>query len=759
MSGGEDFVASSQHRMRENMDSKFLKRIKRRDRMARWLISAGGLTVIGSVLFILLLIVRVAVPLFQAPRAEVFSRFALPPEVPAAEVLTVGLDEYLESAFTLSRDGSFAFFEARRGELFDRLAVEPPTPAAQVTAVEYDGGHVYALLWSDGSLSLEQIRFQPQFDEQGRRSIVYNHERLALFSPPAGYPVRSLARIDGKGRQTRVSLLADNRLLVEQTEVSEDFLGNRSEERHEQVLEEAPVEAVTALALDHAGHTLYAGTGSGFLLRWNLEEAGSPVLLDRLPAFTDRRAVTALGLVFGDISLAVGDAQGGLSTWFPVVGEENSGEKRLHRIHTLKGHAGAVTTILPSQRDKSLLSLDQGGVLHLDHMTSERHLLALEGGTPLRHFAYSARGNGIFGIDADGQAVLWTVDNPHPEVSLGTLFGKVWYEGYPAPVFAWQSSSASDDFEPKFSLTPLIFGTLKGTFYAMLLAVPLALFGAIYTSQFGSPRLRQMIKPTVEIMAAIPSVVIGFLAALWLAPLIERNIAALFLSLALLPTTFVLALLAWQGARRSEPLRRIERGFEFLALVPVLVLAIAGAWVLGPLVESWLFAGDFRQWLFDTSGARYDQRNCIIIGFALGFAVIPIIFTIAEDSLSNVPGSLKAASLALGASRWQTVWRVILPSASPGIFAGVMIGFGRAIGETMIVLMATGNTAIMDLSIFNGMRPLSANIAVEIPEAPFGGSLYRILFLSAVLLFILTFVLNTAAEIVRQRLRKKYGRF
>lgn len=742
------------------MDSKFLKRIKRRDRVARWVISAGGLTVIGSVLFILLLIVRVAVPLFQAPRAEVFSRFALPPEVPAAEVLAVGLDEYLESAFTFSRDGSFAFFESRRGALTDRLTVAPPTPEAQVRNVEYDGGHVYGVLWSDGSLSLEEVRFQPRFDAQGQRTIVYGHERLALFPPPAaGYPVRSLARIDEDGRQTRVSLLADNRLLVEQTLVSEDFLGNRSEERHEQLLEEAPAEVVTALALDRAGHVLYVGTGSGILLRWSLAEAGSPVLLDRLPAFSDQRAVTALGLVFGDISLAVGDASGGLSTWFPVAGENHPADKRLRRIHTLKRHADAVTTILPSQRDKSLLSLDQAGILHLDHMTSERHLLALESGNGVRHFAFSARGNGLFAVDADGQAVLWTIDNPHPEVSLGTLFGKVWYEGYPAPAHVWQSSSASDDFEPKFSLTPLIFGTLKGTFYAMLLAVPLALAGAVYTSQFGSPRLRQTIKPTVEIMAAIPSVVIGFLAALWLAPLIERNIAPLFLSLALLPTTFVLALLAWQGVRRVEPLRRIERGYEFLALIPVLVLAIAAAWVFGPLVENYLFAGDFRQWLFDTTGARYDQRNCIIIGFALGFAVIPIIFTIAEDSLSNVPGSLKAASLALGASRWQTVWRVILPSASPGIFAGVMIGFGRAIGETMIVLMATGNTAIMDLSIFNGMRPLSANVAVEIPEAPLGGSLYRILFLSAVLLFMLTFVLNTAAEIVRQRLRKKYGRF
>jgi len=139
--------------------------------------------------------------------------------------------------------------------------------------------------------------------------------------------------------------------------------------------------------------------------------------------------------------------------------------------------------------------------------------------------------------------------------------------------------------------------------------------------------------------------------------------------------------------------------------------------------------------------------------------VIPIIFTIAEDAISNVPRNLTAASLALGASRWQTAWRVVLPSALPGVFSAVMIGFGRAIGETMIVLMATGNTPILSWSLFNGLRSLSANIAVEIPEAPFNSSLYRVLFLSAVLLFIFTFIINTVAEALRQRFRKKYGRY
>ena len=141
----------------------------------------------------------------------------------------------------------------------------------------------------------------------------------------------------------------------------------------------------------------------------------------------------------------------------------------------------------------------------------------------------------------------------------------------------------------------------------------------------------------------------------------------------------------------------------------------------------------------------------------MGFAVIPIIFTMCEDALSSVPQHLSSASLALGASKWQTAVRVILPTASPGIFSAIMIGLGRAVGETMIVLMATGNTPVMDFSIFQGMRTLSANIAVEMPESEVASTHYRVLFLAALVLFAFTFIFNTMAEIVRQRLRRKYS--
>jgi phosphate transport system permease protein len=195
---------------------------------------------------------------------------------------------------------------------------------------------------------------------------------------------------------------------------------------------------------------------------------------------------------------------------------------------------------------------------------------------------------------------------------------------------------------------------------------------------------------------------------------------------------------------------------EVIVILPLLVMAGWIALAIGPSVEGALFGGDFRNWLATSLGVTYDQRNCLVVGLAMGFAVIPIIFTISEDAFSNVPSNLTAASLALGASRWQTALRIVVPTASPGVFSAIMVGFGRAVGETMIVLMATGNTPVLDWSIFNGMRTLSANIAVEISEAPHGGTLYRVLFLSAALLFAMTFVVNTVAEVIRQRLRLRY---
>jgi phosphate transport system permease protein len=287
----------------------------------------------------------------------------------------------------------------------------------------------------------------------------------------------------------------------------------------------------------------------------------------------------------------------------------------------------------------------------------------------------------------------------------------------------------------------------------------MGILGALYVSQFMNPRWRRTIKPAVEIMAAIPSVVLGFLAGLWLAPLLENRLPGVFLMVPVVPLVVFAGILILRRLRTLPVLRTLDNGLEFVAMMPLLLLGVALAMALGAWTESTWLGGDFRQWVFQTFDIRIDQRNAVIIAFALGFTVTPVIFTLAEDALSSVPRNLTAASLALGASRWQTAWRVVLPSASPGIFAAVMIGIGRAVGETMIVLMATGNTPILDWGPFNGMRTLSANIAVEIPEAPHHSTLYRTLFLSGCVLFAFTFTLNTIAELIRIRLRKKYGNY
>jgi phosphate transport system permease protein len=149
------------------------------------------------------------------------------------------------------------------------------------------------------------------------------------------------------------------------------------------------------------------------------------------------------------------------------------------------------------------------------------------------------------------------------------------------------------------------------------------------------------------------------------------------------------------------------------------------------------------------------QRNALVVGFVMGFLIIPIIYTISEDALSAVPDHLRSASLGAGATRWQTAVRIVVPTAMSGLFSALMIGLGRAVGETMVVLMAAGNTPVLEMSVFNGFRTLSANIATELPEAVRDSTHYRTLFLAALTLFAMTFVINTAAEMVRLRFRKK----
>jgi len=325
----------------------------------------------------------------------------------------------------------------------------------------------------------------------------------------------------------------------------------------------------------------------------------------------------------------------------------------------------------------------------------------------------------------------------------------------PQPSHTWQSSASESDFEPKFSFVPLIVGTFKAAFYAMLIAVPIAVLGAIYTAYFMAPAMRRLIKPGIEVMAAMPTVVLGFLAGLWLAPLVESHLTATLLSFIALPASVLLlsrlaSLLPDQYARMIEP-------WLGALSVPLIALMVWLLFRFDAALESLLFSGDAQYWLRTVLGLDYDQRNALIVGIAMGIAVVPVIFSISEDAIHGVPRHLTSGSLALGATPWQTLSNLVVPFASPGIFSAIMIGFGRAVGETMIVLMVAGNTPLANMNLFEGMRTFAANIAIELPESEVGSSHFRLLFLSALILFVVTFAFNTVAEVVRTRLRKRYA--
>jgi len=734
---------------------------RRNDKIAEWFIKVGGLLVILSVIWILVMISKVSLPLFFPPKARINASFTLPPNLKPETVLASGLDDSGRQAFTFDQTGTFNFFDASNGQLLESIDTPTkPSGAIKAASAEMIGKYVYTIYWDNGAASSVSVGFGLA-PEKGTASEI-SHELTSnndLAFSGNGKTVQSFVRrIEGKG-SIRVDRLPGDSFRITHRLVEKDLLDNEIVKTTESQINQQLPAPITVSVMDHKGRYLYAGTQNGYVLRWDVSEPGNTRLIDSTNV-SNGQPITALNLVLGDYSLAVGDAAGQYNIWFPVTAPGSADDKRLTLIHKLPAHGSKITAIMPSLRDKSLISFNDKGELRIDHTTSERTLLTLnKNSADIRQATYSPRCTALSTLENNGKFTAWKLDIPHPEVSLGTLFGKVWYEGYDKPEFIWQSSSASDEFEPKISLVPLIFGTIKATAFAMLFAVPLAMLGALYTSQFMTPNVKNRVKPTVEIMAAIPSVVIGFLAGLWLAPIIDKAVLTMFISVLLVPTMIFMSMLIWQLIKPFSKLGGFLRGNEFIVFIPMMLLGVYFSWLLGGMVETSAFGGDFKQWMFSSLGIGYDQRNCIIIAIALGFAVIPIIFTIAEDALSNVPRNLSAASMALGASRWQTAWRVVLPSALPGVFSAIMIGFGRAIGETMIVLMATGNTPIMSWSAFNGLRSLSANIAVEIPEAPLDGSLYRVLFLSAVLLFIFTFLINTVAETLRQRFRKKYGRY
>ncbi len=841
------------------------------DSIANKAITIGGILVIGAVLGMMVFLVYEVAPLFKGGSITFSNNYTIPGT--DSQPVAISMDEHKTVVAAVGQTGNVLLWHARTGR------------SLQSETFDFGGKKVTAFCWSidrlnfafgfsDGSLRLGRLKFDTEIVGHERLSTslekldvsdstdgrnVYTAIQGGQFRKigvslslqdeiamsPESRPIKALNyRVTDFGERPTSSVVAvdeDGRVVSLASESRLNLFTRKLTTKTEQTeLPKLPPGASIAFVLlNDTGTNILLAEKSGKVFRISRENVQQPELVQTVQITPTGVDLNVFGAIHGDRSFVAGGSDGSVKIFFLLSRPDSKTPDGMTLVEArnLPSQNSAISLFSPGQNEKAFATADLTGSIWLRHAVSRKTILELKDPSSkarLIAIAIAPRMDGLIAMDANDNVSFWQLSASHPDTSLYTLFGKVWYEGYPEPSFTWQSTGATDAFEPKISLVPLIFGTLKGTFYSLLFAVPLALMAAIYTSEFLSPSLRGKIKPVIEIMASIPSVVLGFVAALVMAPIVENWLAAVILVFVVTPLSLVVCAYLWQLLPPRLSIR-LEGAPKLIFIFCGAVAGFYGAYLLGPGFEELFFHGNLKGWLnHDTGGATpflflmltpitacicgytssrflgyrfraflrnkpmpysalmdmarwimlillvilssyalalflgavgvdprggvvgtYVQRNTLIIAFAMGFAVIPIIYTLAEDALNSVPDQLRSASLGCGATPWQTAMWIILPTAISGVFSAVMIGMGRAVGETMIVVMATGNTPIIDLNIFNGLRALSANIAVELPEAPKDGSLYRVLFLTGLVLFTMTFVINTVAELVRQHFRKR----
>lgn len=844
------------------------RRVHATDRIAELVISTGGFLVLVAVLGICVYLAAVVLPLFS--RGTLGERRMVEAAVPAGIPV---LDPFQLAMGVVTPDGSIGLFLTSDGSEVGQ-AESLATHSALTALAVARNGELVATGHADGTVRLGTIGFRSGTEEadlartlgevwsdngtlyevtEGGRARTTVLE-IGLGDPVplsegSGAVVRIDYRVDPTGRTVLLAIRADGTVLVNTVRTIRPLGGGRPTTRLASTSFVIEPEAIPDWAFVTAdGSHVLLQNADGWLTRY-FRDGSAFAMAERVRSVPQGARVTAANMLLGAQTLLVGDARGVVRAWhvavFPGEAEDGGSVLRLVQSHEMAGSDGPVADIAPSMRDRSIVILGEDGRLRVRHVTSEKIVADFDTRLPGAVTArLKPKNDGLVVLGADGAFLTRALDPGYPEFSFRALFGRVHYEGQPAPSFVYQSSSGDDSSETKLSLVPLIFGSLKATIFAMLFAVPMGVLAAVYTSEFLSHKVRRVVKPGVEIMASLPSVVLGFVAAIIVAPFVREWLPSVLVALGTIPLAVLAVAHLWQMVP-MEFRKRMRSGQHILFVLAACGLGLALAAWMGPVFERLLFAPpeglaqgkpvDMRRWLAGEYGdgwpgwlvvmlgpvsvvvamlqavllsrridrmlagksaaygagfvmARFvamlvsvvgvslgiafalqamgfdprdsifgpfSPRNTLVVAMIMGFAVIPIIYTISEDSLRAVPDSLRAASLGSGATPWQTAMRIVIPVAGSGIFSACMIGFGRAAGETMIVLMATGNTPEMSWNIFGGFRTLSANIAVELPEAPKGSTHYRVLFLCGLVLFLMTFVVNTLAEVVRQAVRKR----
>ncbi|ELB2048215.1 ABC transporter permease subunit [Vibrio parahaemolyticus] len=714
-----------------------------KDRLVRLAVTSGGVGVLAALILIFVYLAMVIIPLFSD--AEIKPNHATR-TTQVGMPLAISVDDYSQLAFVLTQSGEIQYLSMDAPDkpaiYTQQLATNPVSFSQSAPGLGW-----YGLVDDQGLAHI----FKPEFNATLRENtrppeVVALSTDINLTLTDAQDPVTQFVfsastqtpTIVWQTRSGKVKARWQEKFALGAAPTTIDFSFSAGFDAPQQML------------LTPDGETLYLRDGSELIVLTKAAQKFTVREVIDLTQGDKKHSVRTIDLLAGAYSLLVTHNDGRVSQWFDTLQND---KRTLTHIRDFK-LASELKYLLPDSHRKGFYSFYTNGTLQSHYTTSEKLVLFKRAYKQAPAMAAMSNNERYLITWNDDSLKVAEVDNSYPEVSLSSLWQKVWYEGYPEPEFVWQSTSASDNFEAKFSLVPIAFGTIKAAMFAMLFSVPLAVLGAIYTAYFMSPRMRRVVKPSIELMEALPTVIIGFLAGLWFAPIVEDHLITVVVMLFVLPLSTMVMGGLWALIPQS-PRNRLPNGWHALVLMPVILLLIGiGVWI-SPSIEQTFFGGDMRLFLTN-HGIGFDQRNSLVVGLAMGFAVIPTIFTIAEDAIFSVPKHLSDGSLALGATPWQTLIYVVLLTASPGIFSAIMMGLGRAVGETMIVLMATGNTPLMDWNILEGLRSLSATIAVELPESEVGSSHYRLLFFAALILFVFTFAVNALAELVRQRLRDKY---
>ncbi|QGJ71896.1 ABC transporter permease subunit [Planctomycetales bacterium 10988] len=845
------------------------------DGFARTVITLGGLGTLVAVSAVFLFLLWESIPLFDPPQAVTQTNFKQPEP---NRSLYWQLDTQRKLYWTLLPQGQVELRLRENGKRVTSFSL-PGIPAEEfTTAIAFDeqgqlvlGGKQGELFRFEIQLYREAVKELPDGVEEGtvedaisfwkdgifyQADGVYYHETLKIKplptrQAPEKAPVRLIDFIKHPLGETVVVLLETGRLYTIFLPLPQGFDISKKPARilatlDLNITEEQPLPAF--LKLMGQGENLLVAWENGRMLRADLGDRSRIRLVeeqDLLPAPDTR--LTVMTAFPGQATFLFGDSLGRVQTWFRVRPEVPqqviTGDGMVfRRTRSFHPNQTPVTSMIPFPGSRIAAIGYQDGEVLLWQATNNEELLRFSPEssekskqTAVHSLAVSNREKELL-VQCEEHLSIYALDLGHSEVSVASLTKPVWYEEELRPSHVWQSGD-TQGFQPKLGLVPLIFGTFKATFFSLLFAVPLAILAALYSSEYLAPRARLPLKSTLELMASIPSVVLGMFAALVFAPWLQESLAFLIATIFWIPPVLSLAAHLDSWLPRWYWLERLHLALTLM----MLLLACGAAYTTSAWFEAALFQGEVLHWLngehesawggwflffypvigvitawlaygrlFNLSPLRnglwylrllrlgqlllvfaltwggaaslaflmdslqldlreplwfgrvnwspvgtYYSQNALVVGGVLGIALVPIIYTLAEDALNAVPDSLRFASLASGATRWQTAWRVILPTAASGLFSAIMIGFGRAAGETMIVLMVAGNTPIVEMNLFSGMRTLAATLAIELPEASPGSTHYRVLFLGALALFFLTFLINSAAEVIRLHYQRR----